>query len=90
MKIVIRKYITCKEKEDGNLAMFIFYFISNALGNWPKKTLVRFMSENVLSMFFSRSFMVSFLIFKSLNHFEFTFVYGMKVYSNFIHLHAAV
>ena len=34
--------------------------------------------------------MVSCLIFKSLSHFQFIFVYGMKVCSNFIDLHAAV
>ena len=27
--------------------LFIFAFVSVALGDWPKKTLVRFMSENV-------------------------------------------
>ena len=48
------------------------------------------MSENALSVFSSRNFMVSCLIFKSLSHFQFIFVYGMKVYSNFIDLHAAV
>ena len=36
----------------------IFVFISIALGDRPKKTLVQFMSENVLPMFYSRSFMV--------------------------------
>ena len=39
--------------------LFIFAFISIALGNWPKKTLVQFMSENVLPMSSSRSVMVS-------------------------------
>ena len=39
--------------------LFIFAFISTALGEWSKKTLIWFMSENVLLMFFSRSFMVS-------------------------------
>ena len=34
--------------------------------------------------------MVSCLIFKSLRHFEFIFVYGVRVCSNFIDLHAAV
>ena len=34
--------------------------------------------------------MVSCLIFKSLNHFEFIFVYDVRVCSNFIDLHAAV
>ena len=60
---------------------------------------MQFLSENVLPMFFSvstyvlpvfSSFMVSCLIFKSLSHFEFVSVYGMKEYSNFVDLHAAV
>ena len=55
--------------------LFIFAFISIALGDWPKKTLVWLMSENVLPTFSSKSFMVSCLIFKSLNHFEFIFVW---------------
>ena len=45
--------------------------------------------QNVLPMFF-RSFMVSYLIFKSLNHFEFIFVYDMRVCSGFIDLHGTV
>ena len=36
------------------------------------------MSESVLPMFFSRSFIVSGLIFGSLIHFEFIFVYGIR------------
>ena len=47
------------------------------------------MSENVLPMISSRSFMVSCLTFKSLSHFESIFVYGERVCSN-IDLHAAV
>ena len=39
--------------------LFIFAFISAALGDEPKKTLVQFMSENVLSVISSRSFRVS-------------------------------
>ena len=53
------------------------------------KKLVQFMSENVLPMISSRSFMVSCLMFKSLNHVEFIFVYGERVCSNFIDLHVA-
>ena len=34
--------------------------------------------------------MVSCLIFRSLNHFEFIFVYGVRDCSNFIELHEAV
>ena len=43
--------------------LFIFAFISTALGDWPKKTLVWFKSENVFPVFSSRSFMVSCLMF---------------------------
>ena len=43
--------------------LFIFAFISIALWDWSKNTLLRFMSENVLSIFCSRNFMVSYLIF---------------------------
>ena len=48
------------------------------------------MSENVLPTFSSQIFMVSCLIFKSLGHSEFIFVYGVRVCSNFIDLHVAV
>ena len=36
------------------------------------------MSESVLPMFSSRSFIVSGLLFRSLIHFEFIFVYGVR------------
>ena len=68
--------------------LFVFVFISIELGEWPKKTW--FMSENALPMLSSRSFIVSYIVFKSLSHFEFIIVYGVKVYSNFFDLHAAV
>ena len=58
--------------------LFTFAFISFGLWDWPKKTLVQFMSENVLTMF-SSSFIVSCLIFKSLSHFKFIFVYSIEV-----------
>ena len=38
----------------------------------------------------SRIFMVSYLMFKSLSHFEFIFVHGVRVCSNFIDLHATI
>ena len=69
---------------------FIFAFISVALGDGPEKIFMRLMSENVLPMFSSRSLMVSCLIFKSLSHFEFIFVCGVRVCSCFIDLHVAV
>ena len=48
------------------------------------------MSESVLPMFSSRSLMVSCLIFKSLSHFAFISVHGVRVCSSFTDLHAAV
>ena len=68
----------------------IFAFISFAMGAWSKKIFLQFMSENVLPMFSSRSCMVSCLIFRSLNHFEFIFVYGVRECSNFTDLHVTV
>ena len=70
--------------------LLIFAFISIAFGDWPKKTLVWFMSENVLPMFSTRSYMVLCLIFKSLSHFEFIFVYGVRECSTLIDLRGAV
>ena len=42
------------------------------------------MSESVLPMFSSRSFIVSGLTFRSLIHFEFIFVYGVRKCYSFI------
>ena len=42
------------------------------------------MSESVLPVFFSRSVIVSGLMFGSLIHFEFIFVYGVRKCSSFI------
>ena len=46
--------------------LFIFVFISFALGDISPKMLLQFMLGNVLHMFSSRSFMDSDLIFRSL------------------------
>ena len=48
------------------------------------------MSLSVLPMFSSNSFIVSGLTFRSLIHFEFIFVCGVRIYSNFLILHVAV
>ena len=58
--------------------LFIFAFISFALGDCPKKTLLWFMSKNIFLIFSSRSFMVSCLIFKLVSNFEFISVYGVS------------
>ena len=70
--------------------LFIFVFISITLGGGSKRILLWFMSSSVLPMFSSKSFLVSGLIFRSLIHLEFTFVYGVRKCYNFIPLHAAV
>ena len=48
------------------------------------------MSENVLPMFSSRSFMVSCLMAKSLGHFEFILGHGVRVSSSCIGFHSGV
>ena len=48
------------------------------------------MSLSVLPIFSSKSFIVSGLTFRSLIHFEFIYVYGVRKCSNFILLHVAV
>ena len=70
--------------------LFIFVFILINLGGGSKKVLLRFMSKSVLPMFFSKSFIVSTLTFRSLIHTEFIFVYGVREFSNFILLHVDV
>ena len=69
--------------------LFIFVFISFILKDRLKKILLQFMSESVLPMFSSRSFIMSSLTFRSLNNFELIFVYGVKEWSNFMFLHVS-
>ena len=64
--------------------LFILVFISINLGGRSERILLWFMSKDVLPMFSSESFIVSGLTFKSLIHFEFIFVYGVRKCSNFI------
>ena len=70
--------------------LLIFVFISIAQGGGSKRIMLWFMSKTILPMFFSKSFIVSGLIFRSLIHFEFIFVYGVRTCSNLILLHVAV
>ena len=70
------------------LVYFCFYFCY--FRNGSQKILLWFMSSSVLPMFSSKSFTVSGLTLRSLIHFEFIFVYGVRRCSNFILLHGAV
>ena len=70
--------------------LFIFVFISITLGGGSKKILLQFVSKGVLPMFSSKSFILPGLTFRSLIHFEFISVYGVRECSNVILLHVAV
>ena len=56
----------------------LFIFISFALGERSKKLFLQYLSKSVLPMFSSKSFTFSGLKYRSLNHFEFIFVYGVR------------
>uniref|UniRef100_A0A8D1CQT3 Uncharacterized protein n=2 Tax=Sus scrofa TaxID=9823 RepID=A0A8D1CQT3_PIG len=69
--------------------LFIFVFIVIILGDGYEKMLLSFMLMGGL-FFPLESFIVSGLIFRSLIHFQFIFVYGIRECSNFILLYVAV
>ena len=73
-----------------HLFILLLLFLHEETDHPPQKKLLGPMSENILPMFLSRSFMVSGLTFKSLIHFEFIFVYGERKQPNFILLHVVV
>ena len=70
--------------------IWLFLLLFPCLGRQSQKLFLKPMSKSVLPVFSSRSFMFSSLIFRSLIHFEFIFVYDMRKYFNFIPLHMAV
>ena len=71
------------QKPISLIRSYLFIFVSIALGDWPKKTLVWFMSEDAFPMF-------SFKSLKSLSHFEFIFVNNVKLGSDLTDLHVVV
>ena len=85
---VVHDYLCCAKAFKFMCFFFLFIFI--ILGGGLKKILLQFMSVSVLPFFSSKSFIVSSLIFRSLIHFEFIFVYGVRDCCNFILLHVAV
>ena len=60
--------------------LFIFAFISIIREDWFQKKYYCSFRQSVLPMFSSRSFMVFGLKFRFLIHFEFIFVYGVRVF----------
>ena len=68
--------------------LFIFVFISITLQGGHKRSCCD-ICQSVLPMISSKSFIVSGLTFRSLIHFEFIFVCGVRECANFILLHVA-
>ena len=68
---------------------FVFIFVT--LEDGSQTIFLLFMAKCILLMFSSnKSFIVSRLTFRSLIHFEFIFVYGVRGCSNFIRLHVSI
>ena len=63
--------------------LYIFAFISITLGGGRRGSCCD-LCQSVLPIFYSRSFIVSDLTFRSLIHFEFIFVYGVRKCCSFI------
>ena len=63
--------------------LFILSFMTLALGDILVKISLHGISEILYPMFSARTFMVSWLIFKSFLHLEFIFVYGVSWWSIF-------
>ena len=69
---------------------YIFVFTAITLRCGSEKIFLLFMSESVWPMFSSKCIIVSGGISRSLIHYEFFCVYGVRKYSNFILLHVAI
>ena len=69
--------------------MIFFLFLFIVLGGVSKKILLWLMSKSVFPVFSSKNFIVCSLTFRSLIHFEFIFVHGVRECSDFILLHVA-
>ena len=86
--IFLNDFLCCAKAFEFNyvpLIYFCLYFHYSR--RWIKEDIdVNYVKD--CSMFSSRSFVVSDLTLRSLIHFEFIFVYGVRECSNFIILHA--
>ena len=69
---------------------FILSFMSLALGDISVKILLHGIYNSFPPTFSSRTFMVSWLIFKSFLHLDFIFVYGISWWWSFSFLHATL
>ena len=91
---VQKLFLLMKSQQFFCLLVFVFVFlfaiVSLALEDICRKKLLWMMSKRFLTVFSCRTFMVSGLTFRSLIHFEFIFVYHVRMWSSFILLHVAV
>jgi len=83
-------FLCCAKVSLIKSRLFIFVFIFITLGSGMKKILLSFISKSVLPLVSSKSFIASSLTSRSLIHFEFILVYGIRQCFNFILLHVAV
>ena len=83
-------FLCCAKACKFDLVSFVyFWFYFYCLGSLTYKNIGLIYIRECLPIL-SSSFMVLCLMFKSLSHFEFIFVHGMRVCSNFIDLYAAI
>ena len=76
-----RSYAVLLHAFEFNYVPFVYFHHPR---KWVKKILLWFMSKSILYIFSSKSFIVSSLTFRSLIHFEFIFVCGVRECSSFI------
>ena len=83
--LFVYSFLCCaKAFEFYEVPCVYFVTLSITLGDGLKKILPPFMSGSVLPVFSSKRFIVDGLLFRSLIHLVYTFVYGIKEYSKFI------
>ena len=77
-------FLWCAKTFEFDVVPFVYFFFGFlAWGDISEKILLRIMSKISLPMFSSRVFMVLSLTFKSLIHFEFILVCGIRRWSSF-------
>ena len=91
---LVHGFLCCAKASKFHWVPFVYFcFYFHFSRRWIEKDLavIYVMTLwSVLPMFSSKSLTVSGLTFRSLIHSEFTFVYGVREWSNFILLHVAV
>ena len=84
-------FLCCAKTFLFGVVPFVYFFLCFlAWEDVPNKILLQAMSKILLSMFSSRMFIFWSLIFKSLTHFQFILMCGVRRWSSFIFLHVSV